>query len=131
MTPVLLINMRSEYYLEFHLFPASSSSQRVVTQAYLQSAQKFLRDIFVKPTGEVELGPDAIFKLLEPFYGLRNSIDYWGRTIYEHSRSDLGMKSRAKDGSLFFKVIGTKHSGLCVAYVDDLLQAENEQFENF
>ena len=47
-----------------------------VTQAYLQSADKLMRYVYLKPSKEFELPPDKMLKLLEPLYGLADSGDY-------------------------------------------------------
>lgn len=57
-----------------------------VTQAYLQSADKLMRDIYIKPTQEFELGADKVLKLLKPLYGLSDSGDYWGSKFLNISR---------------------------------------------
>ena len=38
-----------------------------VTQAYLQSAEKRMRDVYIKPTGDFELDQDKLLKLLKTF----------------------------------------------------------------
>jgi hypothetical protein len=92
-----------------------------VTQAYLQSAEKLLRDVYIKQTKEFLMGPGQILKLLRPLYGLADSGDYWGRTLSNHMRKDLGMESTTGDPALFFKSIEEKLSGLCATYADDTL----------
>jgi Reverse transcriptase (RNA-dependent DNA polymerase) len=99
-----------------------------VTQAYLQCAEKLLRDVYIKPTKEFSMGPGQLLKLLRPLYGLADSGDYWGRTLANHLRKDLGMKSTTGDPALFFKNIQEKLSGLCATYVDDTLQAGDQKF---
>lgn len=47
-----------------------------VTQAYLQSAEKLMRDVYVKPSKEFELQPDQVLKLFKPPYGLAEIGDY-------------------------------------------------------
>jgi Reverse transcriptase (RNA-dependent DNA polymerase) len=50
-----------------------------VTQAYLQSSENILKDVYVKPTKEFVLEPGKILKLRRPLYGLADSGDYWGK----------------------------------------------------
>jgi Reverse transcriptase (RNA-dependent DNA polymerase) len=79
-----------------------------VTQAYLQSAEKLLRDVYIKPMREFSMGPGQLLKLLWPLYGLADSGDYWGRTLSNHLRKDLGMESTTGDPALFFKNIHSR-----------------------
>lgn len=62
-----------------------------VTQAYIQSAEKLRRDIFINPPKEFNLKPDELLQLLNPLYVLPESGDYWGRTFRGHQENDLGM----------------------------------------
>lgn len=76
-----------------------------VIQAYLQSAEKLMGDVHIKPTGEFELIQDKLFKLLKPVYGVTNSRDYRGSTINNHMMYNLNMKETTGDGAFFFKCI--------------------------
>ena len=92
-----------------------------VTQAYLQSADKLMRDVYLKPLKEFELAPDKMIKLLKALYCLADSGDYWGKTLSEHLRKDIGMKSTLGDEALLSKRVDKKLTGLCATYVDDIL----------
>jgi Reverse transcriptase (RNA-dependent DNA polymerase) len=50
-----------------------------VQQAYLQSADKQMRDLYISPSKEFKLGSDAVLKLLKPLYDLCDSGDYWSK----------------------------------------------------
>jgi hypothetical protein len=99
-----------------------------VTQAYLRSAEKVLRDVYIKPMKEFSMGPGQLLKLLRPPYGLADSGDYWWRTLSNHLRKNLGMESTTGVPALFFKSIEETLSGLCATYVDDTLQAGDKRF---
>lgn len=60
-----------------------------VTQTYLQSAGKFLRDVYVKPPKELQLAPNQLLKLIQPLYGLTDDGDYWDATITQHLKDDF------------------------------------------
>jgi Reverse transcriptase (RNA-dependent DNA polymerase) len=47
-----------------------------VTQAYLQSAEPLMRDVYIKPSAEFELNANQVLKFLRPLYGLADSGDY-------------------------------------------------------
>lgn len=96
-----------------------------ISQAYLQSAEKLMRDVFIKPSREFELAPNQLLKLLKPLYGLPDSCDYWHTTFAAHIENDLGMVA---DQSTFFKHVSGKLTGLAGTYVDDRLIAGDEHF---
>ena len=79
-----------------------------ITHAYLQSASKLMRNIYVKPTKQFKLSKDSLLKLLKPFYGLTDSGDYWHNTFTSHIREDLHMVPTISDPALFFKIVGGK-----------------------
>jgi hypothetical protein len=54
-----------------------------VNQAYLQSACRLKRELFIQPK-EIELGKNEFLQLLLPLYGLAESGDYWGETITDY-----------------------------------------------
>jgi Reverse transcriptase (RNA-dependent DNA polymerase) len=99
-----------------------------VTQAYLQSAFKFMRDVYVTPTDEFELRPDQVLKLLTPMYVLSDSGGYWGATMRHHFDEDLGMTILTGDAAMFVKTIRGELSGIICSNVDDLLQAVYQRF---
>ena len=99
-----------------------------VTQAYLQSTENLMREVYIKPTGEFELNQDKLLKLIKPLYGLADSGDYWGRTISNHIKQDLNMTETTGDGAFFFKCIRGKLDGMCITYVDDALQAGTKEY---
>ena len=74
-----------------------------VTQAYLQSADSLMRDVYVRPTKEFELDESHTLKFMKPLYGLADSGDYWGKTFSTHLRDDLGMTTATGDGALFLQ----------------------------
>lgn len=76
-----------------------------VSQAYLQSGTKLLRDVYIKPTGEFELPPNTLLKLLRPLYGLPDAGDYWHATFARHMQNDLGMTQTFGDLALFFNTL--------------------------
>lgn len=99
-----------------------------VSQAYLQSADKLLREVYVKPTKEFRLAPNQLLKLLKPLYGLTDAGDYWDLTMVRHLKEDIGMSQTNLDISLFFKLIRGQLSGLSGTYVDDGIHTGDDAF---
>lgn len=99
-----------------------------VSQAYLQSADRLMRDVFIKPSREFELNPDQLLQLLKPLYGLPDSGDYWHTTFAQHIEKDLGMTRMVGDLSTFFKYIRGRLAGIAGTYVDDCLMTGNDEF---
>ena len=101
-----------------------------VTQAYLQSAEQVMRDVYIKPTGEFELNQGKLLKLLKPLYGLADRGDYWGRTISNHIKEDLNMTGTTSDGAFFFRCIRERLDGMCITYVEDALKAGTKEYSD-
>ena len=100
-----------------------------VSQAYLQSAEKLMRDIYVKPTKDFHLSKDSLLKLLKPLYGLSDSGDYWHATFTRHLRDELHMTPTVSDSALFFKTVHGKLCGILGSYVDDTITAGDVEFQ--
>lgn len=49
---------------------------KYVSQAYLQSADKLMREVYVNPSSEVRFSHNQLLHLLKPLYGLSDSGDY-------------------------------------------------------
>ena len=80
----LLLAMASMF--GFHVWTAD------VRQAYLQSAEPLMREIFIKdPVPKFELDGPQCLQLLRPLYGLCESGDLWHTTLDAHHRNELGM----------------------------------------
>jgi Reverse transcriptase (RNA-dependent DNA polymerase) len=99
-----------------------------VNQAYLQSASKLQRDIFIRPE-ELNFGLNELLKLFLPLYGLTEGGDYWRETLTKHHTDDLKMKQTKGDFSLFFKHVANRLVGLSGSFVDDLVRAGTLNFK--
>jgi Reverse transcriptase (RNA-dependent DNA polymerase) len=99
-----------------------------VQQAYLQSAENLLRDVYLKPPAVLNLSSDTMLKLLRPLYGLCDAGDYWARTILDHLTKDLNLVQTVGDSGLFFQTMNRKLVALTASFVDDLLMAGTEDF---
>jgi Reverse transcriptase (RNA-dependent DNA polymerase) len=92
-----------------------------VNQAYLQSACRLKRELFIQPK-ELVLGKNEFLLLLLQLYGLAESGDYWGETITDHHLLELQFEQSPINLAMFFKRLGKKLLGILGAYVDDLLR---------
>jgi Reverse transcriptase (RNA-dependent DNA polymerase) len=101
-----------------------------VQQAYLQSAQKLQKEIFLK-TDALELGPNEFLKLVLPLYGLSEAGDYWGETLANHHLLGLRFEQSPIDFSSFVKRIGKRLVGISGTYVDDMLSAAEPEMKQF
>jgi Reverse transcriptase (RNA-dependent DNA polymerase) len=71
-----------------------------VNQAYLQSACRLKRELFIQPR-ELVLGKNEFLQLLLPLYGLAESGDYWGETLTYHHVLELQFEQSPIDLALF------------------------------
>ena len=105
-----------------------------VTQAYLQSEDSFSRDLYLVPSAKDRkyFGIDEykVLKLEKPLYGTCDAGDYWNKTITNHTKNDLKMKSTKGDPSLFYKLDDNMQlEGVMGIYVDDEVLAGTNSFE--
>lgn len=105
-----------------------------VRQAYLQSAKKLMREVYIKPNmhdgrAHVKMDNGQLLKFLKPRYGFTDSGDYWYNTFANHIKKDLNRTPTAGDLSLFFETINGNLVGLTGAYVDDSIGTDDESFE--
>lgn len=96
-----------------------------VKQAYLQSASKLQRSVFIKPN-IIDLQPNELLQVIKPLYGLTESGDYWAETNSKFHIHNLLMEHSTGDFSLFFRTIMDKLVSISGSYVDDILQAGTE-----
>lgn len=101
-----------------------------VSQVYLQSTQNVMREVYVKPTRELNLSSDQLLGLLKPLCGLADSGEYWHEMLSKHSQQGLCMRPTTGDLSLFFKVVESKPKGMTGAYVNDTIGTGDDVFEN-
>lgn len=103
-----------------------------ITQAYIQSSEKLMRHIYIKPSKELRLSKDYLLKLLKPLYGLSDSGDSWYSTFTSHLKDDLYdlcMSSCITDPALFFKTIDGQLRGVVGCYVDDTISTGDSDFQ--
>lgn len=105
-----------------------------VIQAYLQAKDKLTRSVYLQPKPEDRhlfgLLEDQLLRLVKPLYGLCDSGDYWNETIDEHLSKDLGMIRAKSDISLFFKFKNDRLIGITGNYVDDNVNAGDQEFQH-
>ena len=99
-----------------------------VNRAYLQSSEKRMRKVYLKPPKELNLSSDELLELIKPLYGLPDAGDYWDRTMADHLRKDLNMVPTYHDIALHFLHGEKELQGLVGVYVDDSLICGNKNF---
>jgi hypothetical protein len=100
-----------------------------VTQAYLQSSEPRRRDVVIKPAPDFGMDNGKMLELIKLLYGIADSGDYWGKTLSTHITEYLQMKSTVGDLALFYKTQARSLNGIMATNVDDLLQAEDAEFQ--
>ena len=101
-----------------------------VTQAYLQSSEPRIRDIFIsRPVPEFELEPHQCLKLLTPLYGLYESGDLWHKNLDDRQKNDMGVRLLSFDPTLYVLMREGLLSGLSGTYVHEMMRAREEQFQ--
>lgn len=109
--------------LKFKLFSTD------MTQAYLQSAKKLNRKVYVQPCLPFPLPSNMIPEPQQPLYGcLPKSGHYWDRTMKSHITRDLGLKASVLDEALYFKPKSGKLIGIFATYEDDSLYVGTEEY---
>lgn len=105
-----------------------------ITQAYLQSQDRFSRQLYLRPRPDdrhiLDLSEGELLKIKLPLYGICDAGDYWQVTFTVNIEKDLGMTPRMSDISLFFK----KHPngdryGMLGAYVDTAFMGGDNSFQ--
>lgn len=90
-----------------------------VSQAYLQSASKLTREVYIKQRLGIRIRLDQLPKLLKHLYGLSESGDYRHATMATHLKKDLGMTPLTVYYVCFIKSVHENLSGMIGTYVDD------------
>ena len=102
-----------------------------VAQAYLQSTDPLLREIFVtKRIPEFKINADQCLKLVKPLYGLCDAGDLWSSTMDKHHRLALEMVPLRSEPACYIKHEDGKLVGISGSYVDDLLRAGKKSFRD-
>ena len=102
---------------------------RDISQAYVSSKSKLLREIYVIPPKELGLERDILWKVIRPLYGLPESGLIWFETYIGHHHDELRMKSTEVDPCFMYRK-GKNESldGLVCLQVDDSIGAGTPKF---
>jgi Reverse transcriptase (RNA-dependent DNA polymerase) len=99
-----------------------------VKQAYLQSSEKLMRKVYLKPSKSFGLPQNALLELHKTLYGEADSKDYWHNTMSRYLKEDLKMKPCTDEMSLFYKHLNDDLGGMTGTHVDDSISAGTSQF---
>ena len=95
-------------------------------QAYLLSASKLQRKVFVRPS-VLNLDSGEILVIIRPLHGLNNSGDYWCETFARFHLYDIRMQETTGDFFLFFCRCANRLIALPGSYFDEILQAGSQE----
>jgi len=107
-----------------------------VSQAYLQSAEKLTRDIYLIPKEKdlefLGIESHQALKLRKPLYGLCDSGDYWNDTVERFVAEDMDLNALEGDPSMFIQEDDEEDGadGIFGVYVDDTIGAGDDEFED-
>lgn len=99
-----------------------------VTEAYLQSNDDLVRDVYIKPAAELGISSVKMLKLLKPLYDLADSEYYCGKTLKNHLQENLNTVPSKGDEAFYFKSENSLLDGISAVYFDDILQASTNTF---
>lgn len=94
-----------------------------------QSVGTKIRELYVRQKDGCRLKSNQLLKLLKPLYGLSDSVDYWHVTMRNHLVNDLQMHSLTGDLVYFIKCLQKKLTGMVGTYVNDLIAAGENDFQ--
>ncbi|ESZ92707.1 hypothetical protein SBOR_6919 [Sclerotinia borealis F-4128] len=109
------------------------------TLAYVQSTTDLSRLFYIRPPAEIDIGPNFIFQIIRPLYGVPEAGNHWFNTYHNHHISKLGMaqstynpclmytKDRAKNG---FGIVGLQTDDTLIVGDTLFLTQEQEQLES-
>jgi Reverse transcriptase (RNA-dependent DNA polymerase) len=103
-----------------------------VTQAFLQSDEPLMRDVYVVPPKEMNLPAEEIWRIQKPIYGIAESPKLWRDTCDKHhtEKSGLSMVASLTDPCLYVRRSANGEVfGATALQVDDTLSTGCENFQ--
>ena len=77
-----------------------------ILQAYTQSKQPLIQDMYVAPTAEFKLPDTKALQVVLPLYRLAESGAHWFKTYHKHHLTELDMMQSTFDLCLLIKKSG-------------------------
>lgn len=74
-----------------------------VSQVYLQSFERMLREVYFKPLPDLNIPEGKLIPFLNALYGLPDSADYWNGRMAHHQYVYLGINFTCTNQNLYFK----------------------------
>lgn len=74
-----------------------------VYQVYIQSEKPLQRPIYIKPSKQLNLGPEILCKFLKPLHGVCDLGYFWHETFRRNLINDLSLQSLLTDELLYTK----------------------------
>jgi Reverse transcriptase (RNA-dependent DNA polymerase) len=107
---------------------------RDITQAFLQSNQQLLHDVYILPPKELGLQSDVVWRVKSALYGLPEATGQWFATYQPHhtDKEHLARTASLTDPCLFIKGNATTspaNLGVIALQVDDTLVTGSAPFQ--
>lgn len=110
------------------MFSDHTSYIRDISQTYIQSDYSLERDVFLRPSKEMQLDTDDVLLVQKPLYGVPDSGTHWVLPYHSHHVKMLNMTSTTGDVCLLFRGNGNKNEAMTVLQVDDSYGHANDLF---
>jgi Reverse transcriptase (RNA-dependent DNA polymerase) len=139
--PLLVHTANTVSHAYFRLMMALASIFRLpiastdVAQAFLQSAMKLLRKLYLRgPTHDgigavLDLKQGELVQVLTPLFGLGDAGDYWGSTLNAHLTGPLNFTGMNGNFACYMRQLADRMFGLVASHVDDLPSVGTPDFQ--
>jgi Reverse transcriptase (RNA-dependent DNA polymerase) len=101
---------------------------RDITQAYVQSETKLVREFYAKPPSDLRLPEESILKVVKPLYGIPEAGNHWYKTYRDHHVNRLKMRMSSYDSCLLLTTSESGGRGIIGLQVDDTIMLADDDF---
>ena len=103
---------------------------RDIFQAYVQSVISLIKEFYIRPSTELELKIDHVFKMIKSLYEVPETGAHWYNIYHNHHTKQLAMHQSIYDFCLLHinVIFGGKGFGVIDFQIDDTLILADEHF---